>query len=156
MKYLIGPIMWFVRLTWGILDSLIGLFVFIFFAIRYGKKLKIGYVAHTIVVELPHTMHDPGWGLEGGIFIFSNSSSIWNREYLLFHEWGHCWPQMLPMGPLHVFLVFIPSVIRFWWRSYQLSKGKELVPYDHAWFEGTATKWGTAWFQFGAKHGWWE
>lgn len=155
MKYLIGPLMWIVRLTWGALDTLIGLFIFLFFLFRYGRLLRIRFVAHTIVTELPHQIYEPGWGLSSGLFIFSNTNSIWNREYLLFHEWGHSWPQLLAMGPLHPFLVFIPSVIRFWWRNAQFRKHKELPPYDSVWFEGTATKWGTAWFKYGVEKGWW-
>lgn len=156
MKYIIGGLMWLMRLTWGILDSLIGLFIFLFFLIRFGKKLHIGYVAHCIVVEVPHTPAETGWGLEGGIFIFSNTNSIWNRGYLLYHEWGHCIPQTLVCGPLHPFIVGLPSVIRFWWREHQYKKGKELSPYDSVWFEGTATKWGTSWFTKGAARGWWN
>lgn len=156
MKYIIGGLMWLMRLTWGVLDSLVGLFIFLFFLIRFGKKLHIGYVAHCIVVEVPHTPAETGWGLEGGIFIFSNTNSIWNRGYLLYHEWGHCIPQTLVCGPLHPFIVGLPSVIRFWWREHQYKKGKELPPYDSVWFEGTATQWGTSWFTKGAARGWWN
>ena len=156
MKYLIGALMWLFRLTWGILDTLVGIVIFLFFLIRYNKQLKIGYVAHCFVVELPHKVTDVGWGLSSGLFIFSNTNSIWNRAYLLYHEWGHCIPQTLALGPLHPFLVSIPSVIRFSWREAQARKGKELPPYDSVWFEGTATRWGTSWFTKGAAKGYWK
>ena len=148
--------MWLVRLTWGILDTIVGVFIFLFFAIRYGKRLKIGIVANTIVTELPHTVTDGGWGLSSGLFIFSNTNSIWNRDYLLFHEWGHSWPQLLVCGPLHPFIVTLPSVIRFWWRDAQMREGKQLPSYDSIWFEGTATRWGTDWFKYGLLKGWWN
>lgn len=156
MKYIIGILMWLLHLTWGVLDSIVGFFIFLFFCFRYGFKLQIGYVAHCIVVEVPHKVIDNGWGLSGGIFIFSNTNSIWNRGYLLHHEWGHCIPQTLACGPLHPFIVTIPSVIRFWWRDHQSRKGVELPPYDSVWFEGTATQWGTDWFIAGAQKGWWK
>lgn len=153
-KVLYAALMWFVRLTWGLLDTIIGLFIFLFFCVT--SKPKIGIVANTIIVELPHRPQDPGWGLSSGIFIFSNTNSIWNREYLLFHEWGHSWPQLLLCGPLHPFIVGIPSTIRFWVRSWQIKKGKiNLPPYDSVWFEGTATVWGTKWFKWGVEHRLW-
>lgn len=156
MKYLVAFFMWLVRLTWGVLDTLVGFFIFLFFVIRFGKKLHIGIVANTVVTEVPHNFTEAGWGLSSGLFIFSNTSSIWNKEYLLFHEWGHSWPQLLLMGPLHPFLVTLPSVVRFWWREMQSRKGKVLPPYDSIWFEGTATRWGTKGFQAGQKRGLWK
>lgn len=156
MKFLVGALLWLMRLTWGLLDSLIGFFVFLFFLIRYPGKLRIGYIAHCIIVEVPHESDKGGWGLEGGIFIFSSTDDIWNHGYLLFHEWGHCIPQALVFGPLHPFVVFIPSVIRFWWRDHQRVKGKTLPPYDAVWFERTATDWGTYWFNRGVAHSLWK
>ena len=147
-------LMWVVRLTWGLPDTLIGLFVFLFFCIF--SKPHIGIKANTIIVEVPHKPQDTLWGLEGGIFIFSNTDGIWNHSYLLFHEWGHCWPQMLICGPLHPLLVFIPSVIRFWWRELMYRKHKTLRPYDAVWFEGTATEWGSKWFRWGLEHQLWS
>ena len=154
-KTMYAILMWVVRLTWGILDSLIGFFIFLFFVIT--RKPKIGMKANCIVVEVPHKQGEPGWGLEGGIFIFSNTDGIWNDDYLLHHEWGHCWPQMLVFGPLHPFVVGLPSVIRFWWRELQSRKGRTDLPtYDSIWFEGTATRWGTKWFKWGVEHGLWS
>ncbi len=153
-KFLMAFAMWFVRLTWGILDTLIGLVIFLVFLPR---KVRIGYVANTIVMQVKQKPGEGGWGVSGGLFIVSNTDGIWTRDYLLFHEWGHTWPQLLALGPLHPFLVSIPSIIRFYWRDRmtRAGKGADLPTYDSAWFEGTATVWGTKWFIWGAQHKLW-
>ena len=154
MKILMAILMWVLRLTWGLPASVIGFFVFLWSLTQHPK---IGYIANTIVVEVRAKPGESGWGLQGGIFIFSNTNSIWNRDHLLYHEWGHAWPQMLATGPLQLFLVLIPSTIRFWYRELQYRNGKhDLPPYDSVWFEGTASRWGRSWFEFGARHGWWR
>lgn len=150
-KFLYAALMWVVRLTWGLLDTLIGLLVFLCYAVWRARK--IGIVANTIVVEVKHKPNDTGWGLAGGIFIFSNTDSIWDRNYFFCHEWGHCWPQTLVFGPLHPFVVILPSVIRFWWRQLQYRRNNyDLPDYDSIWFEGTATRWGVKWFEWSVEH----
>lgn len=143
--------MWLMRLTWGILDTVIGVFIFLYFALRYRSQLMIGYVGHTIVVQIPES-EKLGWGFSAGLFIFSNSSNIWAKGYLLHHEWGHTCPQLLICGPLHPFIVIIPSVIRFWYRNTHVCR----TNYDDIWFEGTATRWGERWFKYGEQHNWWN
>ena len=149
-RFFVAIGMWLVRLTWGILDTLVGFICFI--ALLPWTK-KVGIVANTIVIELKLQNSAGGWGFSSGGFIFSNSPTIWDRDQFLYHEWGHSWPQIVAMGPLHPFLVSIPSAIRFWYRS---KTKKWLAPYDAVWFEGTATRWGTRWFKWGAKHGLWK
>ena len=148
-KFLYGLFMWVVRLTWGILETAIGFIVFIVFLFMHPE---IHYIANTIVVRV-HTTIAGGWGFALGAFIFSNSDSVWDRDKFFCHEFGHSWPQLLLMGPLHPFLVSIPSVIRFWIRTYQTGY---LTPYDSVWFEGTATRWGMKWFDWGVRHGLWS
>ena len=41
-----------------------------------------------------------------------------------------------------LFVITIPSVIRYWYRNWALAQGKKLPDYDAIWFEGQATKWG--------------
>lgn len=150
-KVLYAILMWTVRLTWCLLDSLVGFFIFIALAAKI-RKIKI--IANTVVCRVD--LSGPGWGLEGGIFIFSNSDNIFEREHLLYHEFGHCWPQALVFGPLHIFTCFIPSAIRFWVRIIQAKRGKTLKPYDAVWFENTASKWGATAFTKGVSRGLWN
>lgn len=52
------------------------------------------------------------------------------------------------MGPLFIFIVAIPSACRYHYQNYRSSKGLPNEDYDAIWFEGTATKWGTACINF--------
>lgn len=154
-KVLYAILMWIVRLTWGILSTIIGLFVFLFFAVT--RKIRIHLKSNTIIIYLVPRKNDVLFGFSAGLFIFSNTEVILKNNYLFYHEWGHSWPQLLLMGPLHPFLVLIPSIIRFWWRELQYKKGNTALPaYDSIWFEGTATDWGTKWHQWGEKHELWS
>ena len=63
------------------------------------------------------------------------------------HEHGHavqnCW-----FGPMMLFLVSIPSVVRYWYREYRKRIGKPCsTAYDAIWFEGQATILGVAYAQ---------
>lgn len=155
-KIAYAALMWFVRLTWGLLDTIVGIFIFLFF-VATNRVNGIDIVANTIVVQVDRAPNEGGWGLSSGIFIFSNTDTIWNRDHLLFHEWGHSWPQIVIFGPLHLFVVFIPSVLRFQYRNMLIRKGKgdNLPDYDAAWFEGTASRWGRKWFLWGVENGLW-
>ena len=151
-KFGYATLMWFVRLTWGILDTLIGLVAFLIFSF---KIKKIRYIANTFVIQVDVGVGGE-WGFEGGMFIFSNTPDIFDPTEFLYHEFGHTWPQLLPFGPLHPFVVCLPSMIRFWVRNWKAAHGKELPDYDSVWFEGTATRWGTKWFRQGVEKGLWN
>ena len=76
-----------------------------------------------------------GWGgFSLGIFIFASEDL---DERLLWHEHGHG-VQNCIFGPAMLFVVSIPSVVRYWYR--RLSKKKTHRPYESAWFEAQATK----------------
>ena len=77
-----------------------------------------------------------------GMFTFLGK----NANSCLPHEYGHS-IQMMWWGPLWLFVVAIPSGIRFWYREwywkYRYPKThKPLKPYDSAWYEGQATRLG--------------
>lgn len=142
--------------TWGILDGLYGLIIFLF---TFAFAGKIKYQDNIITVKIGKTYKASGWAFEAGAFVFSNTDAIFDTKNSFFkHEWGHCIPQTWLCGPLHIFLCGIPSVIRFQYREYLVRSGKkkrsELKPYDAAWFEGTATKWGTYWNNKLKEKGW--
>ncbi len=60
-------------------------------------------------------------------------------EHTRRHEFGHSLQNII-FGPFMLFVVTIPSAIRYWYR--RLTPGPH-EPYDAIWFEGTATKWGS-------------
>lgn len=74
-----------------------------------------------------------------------------NARSCIPHEYGHS-IQVMIWGPLWLFVVAIPSVIRFWYREWYykhkyFTTRKSLPPYDSIWFEGQATRWGNRAFE---------
>ena len=66
-------------------------------------------------------------------------------EHTRRHEFGHAMQQLI-FGPFQPFVVWIPSACRYWYERIEQSKGKYFPPdwYDcYAWFEYTASLWGT-------------
>ena len=45
------------------------------------------------------------------------------------HEFGHSFQNAI-LGPFMIFLVSIPSAIRYWYQTIRESKGKTNKPYD--------------------------
>jgi hypothetical protein len=128
--------------TWGFITSFIGLIIL----------LIPLFTTHTI-----HCWHGrlygvmpkcfgEGWGFEMGCFWFVANNcdeySNLNSEFMG-HEAGHGLQNII-FGPLQIFLVSIPSVIRYWYRELKFyRKGKEpTTAYDDIWFEGWATNLG--------------
>ena len=70
----------------------------------------------------------------GTMFLRDETSSV----RLNSHELGHTFQNAI-LGPFFVFVIAIPSAIRYWVRKFQQKKGKTLKDYDAIWFEGSAT-----------------
>lgn len=141
---LLGILWWLWQLTWGALMTYPGLLVTAFCIVFLkGKPHRNGF---SYIVEIGHD-----WGgLEIGACAlcqryFDNFYRIplTGHDYIAynhirFHEFGHNMQQLI-FGPFQLFIVFIPSAIRYWYR--RINK-IYTPPYDSIWFEGTATKWG--------------
>ena len=126
--------------TWGLPMTLVG-------CVSAAILMSIGF-------EPKRFLH--GWYFEatnnsgfsmGPIAIVSKNPS----QYLLKHEFGHS-IQNCFFGPFMIFVVIIPSVVRFWYRKYLVNTKKisrnELPSYDSIWFEGTATRLGEMYFKY--------
>lgn len=119
---------------WGLPMTLCGLIVAAILLLAGHKPKKWKYCYY---FEIGHN-----WGgLEFGAFFLVNKNS---STHIKNHEHGHaiqnCW-----FGPFFPFIVFIPSAIRYWWRELLTKRGKTDLPdYDSIWFEGQATRLGTA------------
>ena len=62
------------------------------------------------------------------------------------HETGHSFQNAI-WGPLSIFLIFVPSFIRYWYQESRARKGKDNKPYDAIWFEGSASKIGEEYYE---------
>ena len=127
--------MWLYHLlnyTWGIIMTLIGWIVLGFVRVFLRKKV----VEHGKFGPCHYIMLFDKWGgLELGTnFLLANNMG---KEWTLHtkqHETGHTFQNAL-LGPLAIFLIFIPSAIRYWLTTF----GKIDSPYDLMWFEGSAS-----------------
>lgn len=140
-KVLLGIGYWILQLTWGIVMTLIGLLVTSFCIIFLkGKPHRNGF---SYIVEI-----GGNWGgLELGAVALCGNYSVTSPDWYNHtrkHEFGHSLQNII-FGPFYVFVVGIPSAIRYWYNRIAESKGKKFPDnwYDSIWFEGSATKWGT-------------
>ena len=132
-KIILGTLFWIISLTWGALLTLPGLIVSIFAIILGGKVHRNGF---SYIIEI-----GGNWGgLEIGAIAlcgnYSKSSPNW-FSHTRAHEFGHNLQQLI-FGPFQLFIVMIPSAIRYWYNRLHGLKH----PYDYIWFEYTASKWG--------------
>ena len=142
MKVLKGILYWIWQLTWGALLTIPGLLVTGFCILfLHGKPHKNGY---SYIVEI-----GGDWGgLElGGVALCGGYTTKCPNEnwfqHTRRHEYGHNL-QNLIWGPLFLFVIWIPSAIRYNYRNWLFAHNKPIeTDYDDIWFEGQATRWGT-------------
>ena len=116
--------------TWGLPVTLAGAFAALFMRIIGAKCSRVG---NCVCFE-----YGRGWGgFSLGIFIFTEEGAGKKTKW---HEHGHGL-QNCVYGPFMIFLVSIPSAVRYWYRRLKKDKTK-LRPYDGIWFESQATRMG--------------
>lgn len=137
-KVILGILFWFVQLTWGALMTIPGLIVTLVCILLGGKVHKNGF---SYIVEI-----GGNWGgLELGAVALCGRYSENDKHYfehIRRHEFGHSVQQLI-LGPLQLFIIGIPSALRYWY--FELTPNKKHQDYDYVWFEYTASKWGYFW-----------
>lgn len=117
---------WLLNFTWGILTTFCGLLISLVM-LCIGKKPERWRSAWFFKIF-------KSWGgMEMGTMFLRdlNSGTSINS-----HELGHTFQNAI-LGPFFIFIVAIPSAIRYWYRKFS----KKIQPaYDAIWFEGSATK----------------
>lgn len=114
--------------TWGIITTTIGLIVSCIMLLTGHRPRKNIYGWYFTTKQ-----NLGGFSMGPCAIVCENPSN-----HLLEHEFGHS-IQNCFLGPLFIFYVMIPSVIRFWYR--ELNNVTE-PSYDYAWFEQQATMFG--------------
>jgi hypothetical protein len=117
--------------TWGSLMTFIGLLSAVVLLCAGYKPKKWGGCWYFNVGK-----HWGGLNL-GIIFLVDESSSDYTKN----HEFGHA-IQNCFLGPFMLFVIGIPSAVRYWYREIRLHKGLTNTTYDAIWFERSATKLG--------------
>lgn len=126
---------WVLILTWGCLESIAAIAAAIVLAFSGHKKHASHLGCYFIAGN--------NWGgFSLGIVrvIAGNMSKEWTKHTIQ-HECGHAY-QIAMLGPLWVFIVAIPSQIRWLIDRRRMKKKEEGIDYDAAWFEGSATELG--------------
>ena len=119
---------WLLNFTWGILTTLCGLLLSLAM-LCIGKKPKRWHSVWYFQI------FDKWGGMEmGTMFLRDNSNYISTNN----HEYGHTFQNAI-LGPFFIFIVAIPSAIRYWYQEIRRRQHKPNVEYDLIWFEGSAT-----------------
>lgn len=124
---------YFLSFTWGLPFTLAGLIVaFILRALGHRSE-KFALVRFFEIGK--------NWGgLDLGLFFVTSQNSTFRIRC---HEFGHA-IQNCMFGPLTLFIICIPSAIRYWYRElrYYRRGKKPKTDYDDIWFEDQATRLG--------------
>lgn len=128
LRALLLTLYWVLQWTWGIVQNLAGLVVFV----AAGRGKARGY--HGAAVR--------NWNLAGsmtlGMFILMDRG---HGDDILAHEWGHT-IQSIILGPLYLLVVGLPSIIWAGLPAFGRYRQRNHVPYDRLYCEGWATRLG--------------
>jgi len=136
-------IFYILSLTWGIVWSLVGLFVYLFSIIFLKDKIEVQKVAGRIAIRFKN-------GKFGGAslgLVYLVGRFVGDRTHR--HELGHTLQNAI-FGPLFILLIAIPSALRCsFWQKYHMKyyqKHSSYPEYDSIWFEKQATEFGNKYF----------
>lgn len=119
--------------SWGLFLTVVGLLITLFMLLT-GKKPTKYY-------EIYYFKIGKDWGgFETGLMFIRDENS---SEVLNAHELGHTYQNAI-FGPFQIFLITIPSFVRYWYREIRFTR-KNIKPttlYDDIWFESSASNHG--------------
>ena len=126
---------YFLHWTWGLVPNIVAGIIALILKICGAEVSKF---RNSICVQ---TKYDWGGSFSLGMFIFMGKDCDSSKP----HEYGHT-IQCMGWGILFIFIIALPSVIRYWYREiiYKTNKEKyyNLPAYDSIWFEHQATQLG--------------
>lgn len=128
---------YFLAFTWGFLLTFLGLLITIILLIIRLFNKNIHFERYYWIYDIK-AGHNYWGGFEMGLMFVRDQMSI---DTLNVHEFGHTFQNCL-FGPLMLFIISIPSAIRYWYQEIRSRKGKENKPHDSIWFEDAATQCG--------------
>ena len=122
------PLYYILNLTWGLPLTLVGALVALGLIITGHQAKPHG---GCLYFNIGHS-----WGgINLGLFFITDKNDYLPTKN---HEYGHSL-QNAAFGPLMIFLIAIPSAIRYWVFEWRKKHNRPSVPYDAIWFEGQAT-----------------
>lgn len=141
MKTFLRVIYWLLSLTWGILMTFVGFIGLLYFL--FCKRRKIHINGYSIIIETKGNWGGLSLGPISFCGDYSSNNPSW-FDHTRKHEFGHSLQNCI-LGPLFIFLVALPSAIRYHYYNREIKRGTHFSSdwYDSIWYEGTATKYGS-------------
>jgi len=116
------PLFYFLQFTWGIIQNIIGFFLYIALLISNPKRFRGKFLGTRVIT----------WNrLDSasiGIFIFLSNRDR-NFKRVLVHEFGHC-IQSCILGPFYLLFIGIPSLIWCHYPSFKLNRARGKYRYS--------------------------
>lgn len=127
--------------TWGIITAFIGLIVSLILLCTKHNPIRFYSTWYFQIYT--------SWGgLELGQCFIRDTTS---NNSINYHEYGHTYQNAI-LGPFFIFVVWLPSAIRYWYQRIRQSKNKNNKPYDLIWFEGNASEIGEVAANYDIQH----
>ena len=116
--------------TWGILMTAIG---------AIALLIMLPFARPSAFCRMACINVGKKWGGISLGLTFIRDTTSWN--VLSCHEYGHSYQNAI-FGPFMLFVVTIPSAIRYWYRYFKYDRKGKIPPtaYDDIWFERSATE----------------
>ncbi len=131
---------YFLACAWGLLLTIVGWFITLVLAIVKIFNKKIKFEKYYWIYDIKAGPEYWG-GFEMGL-MFVRDQDSW-APAINPHEFGHTFQNCL-LGPFMLFLVSLPSAIRYWIIYFKYDRKGITCPYeyDSIWFEDSATQCG--------------
>lgn len=131
------PVLYYIlNFTWGLPTTIMGYILTIILWPFTCARKRYNYIFWNHLVF--GKINKSSWGFSLGTCFFV---SLGGYQYsdLKKHEFGHTC-QNAVLGPFQIFLVSIPSIVRYWWRCHLYKKGAIIkTGYYDIWFERSAS-----------------
>jgi len=135
--YFTRLIYWLLQFSWGIVQNILGLLIFVILLIKNPKR-KIETFFGAILTHWAFT-----FSMGCGMFIFYGHENAKDRNEVKVHEYGHT-IQSAVLGPLFMFVIAIPSTSWAFLPIFINYRKKTGMAYLDLYCESWANKWGEA------------
>lgn len=108
MKKIFNWVAFTLSFIWQLPQSLIGLFMLIYFKI-FGGTTLVSYKKLCFLYAAPEMRG----GISLGNFAFVSTYYLKSPEVMAHEQLGHTWDSKL-MGPFYLFIIGIPSILNVW------------------------------------------
>ena len=116
-------IFYLIQFTFGIIQNIIGLILYVFLLIINPRRPRTEFFGSKVI------KWNSSFSASLGIFIFFGEVDKYNLTRVLSHEYGHC-IQSCILGPLYLLIIGIPSFIWAHNRKYIRNRSRGYYRYS--------------------------